>query len=330
MSFEARAADPPEILAYVDHQRLAGLSPETIERRGGLLRTFADWLDRPLVSATLADLRAFVASRRERVARSTHFSEVSHLKAFYAALVELGLLDESPAERLRCRSVHAPRPPLSLGRVRELLAESGELYQPATPQREALALRDQAVLELLFATGVRNSELRAIQITDVDLTEGSLFVRRAKRGESRRVPLPQPTIEVVRRYLFEGRAELLSPQGDPGHLILTRRGGPLTRTALRCLVRRVARRCGGHTYPHAFRTTIATELTRAGTPLLAVQKLLGHAHLTTTSYYVRVALDDMREAMEQVDSERPRCHKDRTILGNLQSRLFHDWQMTAV
>ena len=321
--------DPPELAPFVEQQRLRNLAVSTINARVQLVRRLAKWLPKPLPEATLHDLRRFLASRRSEVAPATHFGNASTLRCFYAALVELGRLEESPAQGLEVRSTTSPRRPLSLDRVEQLLAEASRVQGEPTDAAQAVALRDRAAFELLFATGMRLSEIVAVNVVDVDMEDASILVRRAKRGDSRRIPLPAATVAAVRRYLREGRGVLQRDDADPGALLLNTRGGRLSRASLYQWVRAISLRCGAATYPHAFRRTIATQLARSGVSLPVIQEVLGHAHLSTTASYVGVEVEDMRGPLEALDRARLPGHTEPALLVNLQRRLFDDWQSPA-
>jgi integrase/recombinase XerD len=324
-------------VAYTEHQRLRGLSPVTIGLRARTVRRFSAWLDqhragRSLSSARLKDLRAFVASRRDQVASASQASEISYLKSFYKGLLELGLLEQNPAVGLKSWRPHTTRRPISLVCVRALLLEASRTRGEPSARKQAVAQRDRACLELLFATGMRASEVVATRAVDLDLDEALVLVRRAKGGVSRRLPLPGPTLDALRAYLSEGRAVLLGERPDPGSLFLNRDGGELSQQCLGLLVGRVAKRAEVHAHPHAFRRTLATELVRAGVNLPAVQKVLGHAQLTMTATYVDVRLDEMRAGLEAFARDRPKCQADaggRLPPAGLQSRLFPGAQLRA-
>jgi integrase/recombinase XerD len=318
-------------LAYAEQQKLKGLAPSTIRMRERVLRRFAAWLGRPLRSARVADLRAFVASRRPGLAKASQVTEINYLQAFYAALHELGLVENNPAEGLKSWRTGSPRRPISLLCVRALLLEASRPQgkpSPQTPQREALALRDRACLELLFATGMRASEVCASRAVDLDLEDASILVRRAKRGPAQRLPLPGPTLEALRRYLAHGRALLRGDESDTGSLFLAREGGSLERGTLYALVKRVAKRAGVAACPHVFRRTLTTELARSGVSLPVIQKVLGHAHLSTTGDYVAVALEDMRVALDELARQLPGS-QTQVSPWNLQCRLFSARQSSA-
>ena len=300
-------SDPPELARYTELQRARGLSPVTIGLRARVIRLLAEHLEegRSLASVKLADLRAFVASRRGQVASASQASEISYLKAFYGALYREGLLDENPALGLRSWRPHTSRHPISMVCVRALLLEASRVYGEPTPKRRAVAQRDRACLELLFATGMRASEVVATRVVDVDLEEALVLVRRAKGGQSRRIPLPQAAVSALREYASLGRGALLGERRDPGSFFLNQVGGELSQQCLGLLVDRVAKRAEVRVHPHLFRRTLATELVRAGVSLPAVQKVLGHAQLTQTAGYVEVRIDQMRAALEELARRRP-------------------------
>jgi site-specific recombinase XerD len=324
-------------VAFAEHQRLRGLSPVTIDLRARTVRRLAAWLDqhragRSLSSVRLKDLRAFVASRRDQIASSSQASEISYVKSFYKGLLELGLLERNPAVGLKSWRPHTTRRPISLVCVRALLLEASRIRGKPSARKQAVAQGDRACLELLFATGMRASEVVATRAVDLDLDEALVLVRRAKGGVSRRLPLPAPTLDALRAYLTEGRGVLLGERPDPGSLFLNQVGGELTRASLQDLVGRVAKRAEVHAYPHAFRRTLATELVRAGVNLPAVQKVLGHAQLTMTATYVDVREGEMRAGLEAFARDRPKSHVGtgaRLPAAGLQSRLFPGLQLLA-
>lgn len=323
------AAHLPELDAFVEYQQVRNLSPVTIELRSRAIRHFAAWLGRPLALASVADLRAYVAGRRDEIANSSQASEISYLKAFYSGLVELGLVDTNPADGIHSWKPVSNRQPLSLLCVRALLLEARRVRGTLTPRRKALAQRDRAALELLFATGMRASEVVATQVVDLDLEQGLVLVRRAKAGTSRRLPLPEPAVEALRSYVEEGRAVLLKTRTDPGSLLLGATGRALEQPGLGYMVKRVAKRCDTHAFPHLFRRTIATELARAGVSLPSIQKVLGHSSMSITSEYVTVHVDQMRSALEAVVSDRPACRPGAVKPLELQRRLFTACEVPA-
>jgi integrase len=155
-------------------------------------------------------------------------------------------------------------------------------------------------------------------------------VRRAKRGVSRRLPLPPSAVEALQRYLDEGRPLLVAGgRDDEGRLLLGVGGRPLGRDGIYERVRRVSARCGARTHPHAFRRTLATELARAGVSLPVIQDVLGHAHLSMTSSYVQVGVPEMRGALDALDRTRPESHRVRPGRA-VQKQLFAGWAFGGV
>jgi site-specific recombinase XerD len=182
---------------------------------------------------------------------------------------------------------------------------------PGTPVAlslvEAVALRDRALIELLYAVGLRASEAEAARVVDLDLAQGTLLCRRAKRGRSRVLPLPPACLPALARYLERGRPRLVRAEvEDQGHLFLSRRGRPLAyRGAVYGVVRRLARRAGVRAHPHAVRRATATHLARQGVNLGAIQALLGHVNVATTSIYLGVDPAELRAAVETLEVSPP-------------------------
>lgn len=255
-------------------------------------------------------VRGLLARRAGEVAGVTYAGEISRLRRFLASL--------PGSERLVAAlpSVGVPsrqQPQLSQAQVCRLLQAAGELPARASARALACRLRDRACVELLYGVGLRASELLAAQIGDLDLQGGALLVRRAKRGESRAVPLPPAALPHLQRYLVEARPVLATPpaRAEPGegrgagragaHLVLARDGAPLTRDGLRQLVRRAGERAGVDVHPHQLRRALATHLVAAGVGEEAVRLLLGHARLSTTARYVGVERSELRRTVERLE-----------------------------
>lgn len=294
-----------------------GYAPSTLTFERRLLRALLPRLGKPLGRVRPADVRALFAVRSGEVANDTAARELGTLRVFFALLVEEGLLPTNPAADLALtyRGVRAS-PPLVLTEKavqRLLVAASEEPRCRRSPAvRRALALRNRATLELLYGLGIRSAELRAACIVDLDLKQGSMLVRRVKRGEPRRVPLPQAALPHLERYLSEGRPLLARGGRDRGRVIVTERGGPLRSLQLERIVNSVARKVGLRAHPHAFRRSLASHLVARGASLLAVQKLLGHVSLDTTQVYVLVDRAALHEAVKVLDRVRATRHDSKT------------------
>jgi site-specific recombinase XerD len=155
---------------------------------------------------------------------------------------------------------------------------------------EAEDVRMNAMLEVLYGTGLRASELVALKVEDIDLKDGVLFVRMGKGRKDRVVPFGPHLRKVLLRYLQEGR-----PACAGEHLFVTSKGGPIKTTTLNWLVTQRARRVGIRATPHSFRHSYATHLLRNGAPLPAIQALLGHSSLTSTQIYLGVDVSDLKK-----------------------------------
>jgi integrase/recombinase XerD len=160
---------------------------------------------------------------------------------------------------------------------------------------EPTALRDRALLEVMYACGLRASEVIGLEMTDIDMHEG--FVRaRGKGSKERLVPLGRQAIAAIRAYLRSGRPELLHGREEP-RLFVNFRGGPLTRQGLYKIVQRHARAVGldGKMSPHTLRHSFATHLLSNGCDLRAVQEMLGHADIATTQMYTHLSGDRLKQ-----------------------------------
>lgn len=299
-------AEHARALAVIEAgSRRRNLSPD---RTAALLRTarlFLAGLGRPLRALDASETRAFLAARAEVLAPSTHVDEASRLRGLLRALHDEGLVRVDLAPSIVVAA--PPRPArllLSPDTVRHLLATS--LLAVPRQGGVAAALRDRATLELLYGTGLRAAEVRAVRVVDVDLAGATLRVRAVKRGTDRTLPLPPATVEHLRRYLVDARPALVHrARRDPGHLLLTNTGTPLYRQAVWRLVGRVASKAGLRASPHAFRRALATHLVRAGASVPAVSELLGHARLDSSAAYVEVDREDLRRAVALLDESMP-------------------------
>lgn len=192
-----------------------------------------------------------------------------------------GIKPPSPAKRL-------PKA-LALGQVEALLEAAGA---PGT----SLALRDQALLEILYGTGARISEAVGIDLDDLDLTDGVVLLR-GKGSKERMVPVGSYARDAVSAYLTRARPELTAVGKGTPALFLNARGGRLSRQSAWTVIGRAADRAGITTEvsPHTLRHSFATHLLEGGADVRVVQELLGHASVTTTQIYTLVTVDSLRE-----------------------------------
>ncbi|HEV3230309.1 MAG TPA: site-specific tyrosine recombinase XerD [Solirubrobacteraceae bacterium] len=284
-----------DFLAYLEFER--GLSRNTLEAyRSDLLQygSFLGHRGRDALDVEHSDLAAFLANLatgdedRPAASPATLQRKSACLRSFYRHLRREGLLERDPTADLRSprRSQRLPHV-LTRDEVNRLLgAPSGT--RPA-------ALRDRSLLELMYACGLRASEVIDLQLADVDLEEGVLRAR-GKGSKERIVPIGRAAATALTAYLGRGRPALVGTRQEP-HLFVNQRGTGLTRQGLYKIVQGHAARVGleGKMSPHTLRHTFATHLLAGGCDLRALQEMLGHADIATTQVYTHLSNDRLRD-----------------------------------
>lgn len=260
-----------------------GLSSNTLKAYGTDLRLFADWLGKPPAEATSEDLARYLGHRfRAGVSARSSARLLSSLRKFYRYLVREGLIETDP-----CAGIESPY----LGRrLPDTLSEAEvESLLHAPDPQQPLGLRDRCLLEVLYATGMRVSELVGLKANQVDRKLGVARIW-GKGGKERLVPLGEEALAWLEEYLGKSRPLLLGARQSV-FLFVTRRGEPMTRQAFWYLIKRYARQAGivKPLSPHTLRHAFATHLLNHGANLRAVQMLLGHSSLSTTQIYTHVA-----------------------------------------
>lgn len=235
------------------------------------------------LDATL--LAGYMRSLRERkYTASTIARKVAAARSFIQFMVDKGKLRSDLAPILTLPRVSKPLPkPLSVSEVRLLLAEPAKL---STPE----ARRDRTMLELLYATGLRASELMALNIKDMDLRSGSIRCL-GKNSKTRFIPIDQRITQLLKEYVSSARANLLSNEAEIA-LFTNRRGERLTRQGFWQIVQGYANRVGlgDKVTPRSLRHSFAVHKLKGGADLQSVQELLGHAHISTTRAYKQAEL----------------------------------------
>ncbi len=284
-----------EFLAYLEFER--GLSRNTLEAYRSDLLQFGAHLRRTGTTATAAehsDLAAFLtelaagSEERPAVAPATVQRKTACLRSFYRHLRRDGVIAHDPTAELR-----APRKSQKLPQV---LTRDEVSRLMATPRgTEPSALRDRALLELMYACGLRASEAVGLEVRDVDLESGVLRAR-GKGSKERLVPVGREAIEATRVYLARGRPVLVG-LGEERRLFVNQRGVGLTRQGLYKIVQRHARTAGldDRMSPHTLRHTFATHLLAGGCDLRALQEMLGHADIATTQIYTHLSAERLRD-----------------------------------
>lgn len=280
---------------YLDHLRVErGLAPASLAAYGrdlAKLARFASSRRKGTLALRQADLAEFIGELRAQglSARSTARA-VHALRGFYRFAVREGRLPEDPMENLRAPRSFRPLP-------RYLTADQVEALLRAPDTRTAMGLRDRAILEVLYATGLRVSELVSLREVDLDLEVGILKCYGKGRKE-RLVPIGSEARSWVTRYLEQVRSGLAKPGPV---LFLSLRGGRLSRMGLWGIVRRHAVTAGveGVLTPHVLRHSFATHLLERGADLRALQAMLGHADISTTQVYTHISRERLRRIYDQ-------------------------------
>ncbi len=278
-------------------------STRTVETYIRDLRSFRDFVREEGLPADarkldIVALRGFLSSLFRSNQASTLSKKVSAIRSFYRFLLKRRMIDENPAAGLR-----SPKVAKSLPRFLTVDQAFRVMDSPPKESTRAkpLQVRDSALLETLYGTGVRVGELASMNIDDCDFEAASARVL-GKGGKERVVPLGRSAVEALAAYLPERRGLLAkAKEGDEQALWLSRRG---TRLSVR-QVQNIVRRHGtlgagrGDLHPHAMRHTCATHLLDAGADLRAIQELLGHASLSTTQRYTHVSVDRLMEVYDR-------------------------------
>lgn len=270
-----------------------GLSQNTLAAYRADLGGLARWLEAAgtaLADASHDQLLAFLAWRMDGGARPRSAArQLSSIRRYYRHLVAQGALHDDPSARIEMPRLGRPLP-------KSLTESEVERLLDAPRAGEPLGLRDRAMLEVLYSSGLRVSELVQLRLDQLSLRQG--LVRVVGKGDRERlVPLGEEAVGWLERFLREGRPDILRGRlGD--HVFPTRRGDHMTRQAFWHLVKRYAAIAGitAPLSPHTLRHAFATHLLNHGADLRAVQMLLGHSDLSTTQIYTHVA----RERLKQV------------------------------
>ena len=285
-----------DFLAYLELER--GLSRNTLEAYRSDLLQFGEFLERrsltPLtvrhgeIAAFLSELSEGLQGRPP-VAATTLGRKVACLRSFYRHLRREGAVEHDPTAELR-----GPRKPQRLPRVLSRDEVNRLLEEPRGA--DPLAIRDRALLELMYACGLRASEAVGLELSDVDLDEGLLRAR-GKGSKERLVPIGRKALAAVQGYCRSARPLLLGERSQ-SHLFLNRRGAGLTRQGLYKIVQGHARRAGlaEKMSPHTLRHSFATHLLAGGCDLRSLQEMLGHADLATTQVYTHLSAERLKDA----------------------------------
>ncbi len=289
--------------AYAAYLRVErGLQPGSVEAYACDLRQFAEHLERSrdgvLAGATEADVQALLEGLRANGVTSRAIArKLSALRGFYRWLLLDKRVERDPTMNLETPSSWKTLPKsLAEGDVSEMLERMGAAARAV--DADGLALRDYAILELLYGGGLRVGEICGLRVEDLRLDVGVAQVR-GKGDKERMVPLGRSAVTALERYLKAGRPELQRAGrsrvvGIERRLFLSARGRPLTRNRVWTMVRQAGAHEGVKASPHTLRHSYATHMVEHGADLRSVQTLLGHADIATTQVYTHVALGRLK------------------------------------
>jgi len=279
-------------------------APRTADEYMAHASRFLAWLEARevvLVDIRTEDLRAYqgeMLSQRKPGGRlytsGHHTNRVKAIKSFFGFLYRRSFLLHDPAAALEFprQEKRLPRTILTPQEARRIIEAPGS----KSPQD----LRDRAILETLYGTGIRASELANLLPSDVDTEEHVLRVVLGKGRKDRNVPLTRAAAAAIEAYLVRGRAQLASGEASRP-LFLANAGGPLSRGLLSTIVRHWAEEAGikKRVTCHTFRHSVATHLLRGGADIRHIQALLGHSSLGTTELYTRVVIQDLKDVVRR-------------------------------
>lgn len=270
-----------------------GLSANTLQAYQTDLRQTSAWLDAErgvsLASASRADLLAYLGSLAQAGMRvRTSSRRLSSLRQFYRAALREGWIKTDPSAQIDAPKLGRPLP-------KSLMEADVEALLFAPDIGTAEGLRDRAMLEVLYAAGLRVSELVGLALDEVSQSQGLVRIT-GKGGKDRLVPLGEDALTWLQRYVTGARPELMA-RAQSAAVFVTRRGGPMTRQAFWYRIRKHAQAAGIQTHlsPHTLRHAFATHLVNHGADLRVVQLLLGHSDLSTTQIYTHVARERLRQ-----------------------------------
>jgi integrase/recombinase XerD len=288
-----------DFLAYLEFER--GLSRNTLEAYRSDLLQLGDYLrahDLDVLSVGHTELAAFLTELavgtdgRPGAAAATLQRKAACIRSFYRYLRREGILDHDPTADL-----HGPR---KTQKLPEVLSRDEVMRLISAPRGNSpTVLRDRALLELMYACGLRASEATGLEIDDVDVGERMLRAR-GKGSKERIVPIGREAVAALRSYAEHGRPELVGLQNER-HVFVNSRGGGLTRQGLYKIIKGYAQVAGldGRVSPHTLRHTFATHVLSGGCDLRVLQEMLGHADVATTQVYTHLSSERLRDVYFQ-------------------------------
>jgi integrase/recombinase XerC len=283
-------------LRYLDLQR--GVSAHTLRAYRKDLEDFSDYVEKRAEDIEMIDVRAFVARQiKDGLSKTTAGRRLAAVRSFLKYLYREGYIRENPAKLVSTPKAQRPLP-------RFLSVDDIFLLVQQPKSIGFLQTRDRAILELLYSSGLRVSEVAGLNMEDVNTREGLVKVR-GKGKKERILPVGSKAVDAIKSYLVE---KILLKRKDKA-LFLNNRGRPLSDRGVRRVVVKYAKMIGisGSIGPHTLRHTFASHLLQAGADLRVIQELLGHVSLSTTQKYTHL---DITHLMDVYDKAHPLAGKD--------------------
>ena len=271
-----------------------GVSDNTLAAYRSDLLAFAHWMNRKkshIYEAQDGDLRTYLASGRGRSVR-TLARRLSSLRRMYGYLVRESEMSHDPSARVEAPRIGRPLPKSLTESEVESLLDAPDVHTP-------LGLRDRTMLELLYATGLRVSELVRLTLVQINMRQGVVRVL-GKGSKERLVPLGEEALDWLQRFLHDGRPDIVKSRSVDA-LFPTQRGDAMTRQGFWHVIKRYARKADikKPLSPHVLRHAFATHLLNHGADLRVVQMLLGHSDISTTQIYTHVARERLKNLHAQ-------------------------------
>lgn len=300
---------------FIEYLTALNYARWTVLNYGRDVRVFFDWLTENTSSNSIADVTAAQLSqyqialyrletedektgkKKQRLSTGAQANKLAAMKRFFLWLWQEGLIVHNPSA-----GVQMPKQPKTLPRNILTPAEAKRLIE-SVPTKKPRDIRDRAILEVMYATGIRLSELLDLTIYDVEMQTGTLRIEHGKGDETRLVPLTETAKTAIKLYLAEARSVFATEIGQIRLFVSSRSGGQLFADDIRRIIKKAykAANIKKHISPHTLRHTCATHLLKGKADIRQIQKLLGHRRLSSTEIYTHVELGDLAEVIA-------RCH----------------------
>jgi integrase/recombinase XerC len=285
-----------QFLQHLKYER--NLSPHTLRNYQSDLEQFRDFLlrvekrqDIPVGDIDRLTIREWMASLHDNHKKTSVARKIASLRTFFQFLIREGIVESNPAKMVATPKIERKIP-------NHLSMEEAVRFIETPDANSHLGRRDRAILEFLYATGIRVSELVGINLGDIDFRERLVRVM-GKRKRQRIVPFGEPALQALMHYLEESRpvflAECPESEREDQAVFLHRRGGRLTTRSVGRMIDKYIKQCADvhNISPHGLRHTFATHLLDSGADLRDIQELLGHVRLSTTQIYTQVSMEKM-------------------------------------